>query len=95
MPIFRAEAEVLDCADRSVGAGMAYVHLPRGLDREQDGTGTVSLRSWESDQDEPAALRLGDGRRLAISVTRDALSECSRNRILRFSAHWPPTADPR
>lgn len=90
MPIFRSEAEVLDGADHCLGAGMVYLHLPRGLGREQEGTGTVSLRSWEPDGDEPTTLLLGDGRRLAISVTRDALSECSRNRILRFSAHWLP-----
>jgi hypothetical protein len=68
---------------------MAYLHLPRGDEAEQDATGTVSLRTWQA-EGEPTELRLADGRRLSITVTRDALSECSRNRILRFSAHWPP-----
>lgn len=90
MAIFRSEAEVLDAADRPLGTGLASIHLPRGLDREQQGSGTVSLRAWEPESGEPVALSLGDGRRLAISVSRDALSDCSRHRILRFAARWPP-----
>jgi hypothetical protein len=66
------------------------LHLPRGRDQAQDGAGTVSLRSWEQPDEPPAELRLADGRRLPISVTRDALSDCSRNRILRFTMRWPP-----
>ena len=95
MAVFRSEAEVLSEDGRGLGAGMAYLHLPRGLEREQDGNGTLSLQSWEPSGDPPTALRLKDGRQLAIQVSRDALSDCSRNRILRFTAHWPPGATER
>jgi hypothetical protein len=94
--IFRSEAEVLDEAGRRLGSGMAYVHLPMGRERDQEATGTVSLRSWEPSDEPPALLVIGEGRRLPIAVSRDALSECSRNRILRFTARWTPepAADP-
>ena len=73
-----------------MGAGMAYIHLPHGLEQEQDGTGTVSLKSWGLEDEAPTTLQLGDGRRLTINVSRNAVSECSRNRILRFSTRWLP-----
>jgi hypothetical protein len=69
---------------------MAYLHLPRGVEREQESSGTVSLQSWEPVEEPPTVLRLKDGRRLTIQVSRDALSDCSRNRILRFTTRWPP-----
>jgi hypothetical protein len=90
MAVFKSEAEVVTQKGDSVGAGTAYLHLPRGMEREQDGGGTISLKTWSPSEDAPAALRLADGRRLEIRVSRDALSECSRNRVLRFQAHWPP-----
>ena len=90
MAIFRSEAEVLTQSGQSLGVGMAYLHLPRGVEREQEGNGTVSLQSWEPTEDPPTELRLKDGRRLPIAVSRDALSDCSRSRILRFKTHWPP-----
>ena len=90
MAVFRSEAEVLSEGGRSLGTGMAYLHLPRGTDREQDCTGTVSLQSWEPAEDSPAAVRLEDGRCLEIKVSRDALSDCSRSRILRFTTRWRP-----
>ena len=36
------------------------------------------------------AIVLEDGRRLDIAVTQSALSDCSRNHILRFATSWPP-----
>ena len=90
MAIFRSQTDVLAGDGRSLGFGMVYLHLPRGLEQTQTGSGTVSLTSWEPVEDPPAVLRLADGRHLAIRVSRDALSECSRNRILRFAADWPP-----
>ena len=88
--IFRSEVEVLSESGRPLGTGMAYLHLPHGLEREQEGTGTVSLRSWEPEDEAPTILQLGNGRRLTINVSRNAISECSRNRILRFSTRWLP-----
>jgi hypothetical protein len=89
MPVFKSQAAVLNEAGQELAEGMAYLHLPRGLEQAQEASGTISLKAWSSNGDQPAALRLADGRRLAISVSRDALSECSRNRVLRFTAAWP------
>ena len=90
LPVFKSEAQLLSRTGQEVGEGMAYVHLPRGLQTEQEGSGTVSLKSWAASDELPDSLLLPDGRRLRIRVSRDALSECSRNRILRFQARWPP-----
>jgi hypothetical protein len=95
MAVFKSDVLVQDAGARSLGEGKAYVHLPRGLDAAQDASGTVSLRRWEWEPtaDGPSTLLLQDGRRLAIAVSRDVLSDCSRKRILRFQATWPPVAD--
>ncbi len=90
MAVFKSAADLLGAEGQSLGAGMVYIHLPRGLERAQDAGGTMSLKSWSPTESPPASLRLVDGRRLPIRVSRDALSECSRNRVLRFQAHWPP-----
>ena len=92
MAVFKSAVEVRDPSDRSLGEGMAYIHLPRGTEASQDASGTVSLRRWEPAADRPSHLALEDGRRLAISVSSDTLSDCSRNHILRFEASWPPSA---
>jgi len=90
MAVFRSEAVLLGDGGARLGAGMAYLHLPRGEGREQDVSGTMSLKSWDAAEGQPVAIQLSDQRTLTISVSRDALSECSRNRVLRFQAHWPP-----
>lgn len=90
MAVFRAEGVVLGDSGADLGSGMASIHLPRGREREQEAAGTVSLQAWEARDDPPVALKFADGRVLAICVSRDALSECSRNRILRFTARWTP-----
>jgi hypothetical protein len=90
MSIFRAAVRVMSASGGALGEGTAYLHLPRGLEREQEGNGTVSLKRWTAAAEPPAALGLEDGRLLEIRVTSDALSDCSRSRILRFSAQWPP-----
>ncbi len=94
MAVVRAEAKVVGETGRSLGSGIAYRHLPRGSGQEQEATGTVSLRSWNAGVDAPRALRLVGWGELAIDVSRDALSECSRNRILRFRARWVPLREP-
>jgi hypothetical protein len=90
MAVFKSVVEVRDPGGASLGEGTAYIHLPRGREIRQDATGTVSLRRWEPGQEAPDHLTLADGRRLPISVSRDVLSDCSRNHILRFQATWPP-----
>jgi hypothetical protein len=91
MAVFKSNVQVHDDANQSIGEGMAYVHLPRGLDADHDAIGTVSLRRWEPAGSDPTGLILSDGRRLAISLTRSALSDCSHKHILRFQTTWPPT----
>ncbi len=94
MAVFKSRAEVRDPAERAIGEGMAYVHLPRGREVAQEASGTISLRRWEPGADLPRHLALEDGRSLRISVAREVLSDCSRNHILRFRAAWPPHAGP-
>ena len=90
MAVFKSSAEVHDAADRAIGAGMAYIHLRQAAEQAQESTGTISLRRWEPFDDLPTSLRLADGRRLSIAVSREVVSDCSRNHILRFKASWPP-----
>jgi hypothetical protein len=73
---------------------MTYVHLRLAADTAQRVTGTVSLRRWEPADEAPSWLALDDGRKLAIEVSREVLSECSRNHILRYQATWPPIESP-
>lgn len=94
MAVFKSGVDVHDADDLSIGTGMAYVHLRLGADAEQQATGTVSLRRWEPANELPTSLRLADGRHLAIQVSRQVVSECSRNHILRFQTQWPPTEPP-
>jgi hypothetical protein len=90
MAVFKSSVDVHDSGRRSIGAGMAYVHLRLGAEMEQRATGTVSLRRWEPEGEPPTWLELADGRRLQIEVSREVLSECSSNHILRFQTDWPP-----
>ena len=91
MAVFKSSVDVHDADNRSIGTGMAYVHLRLAADAEQRATGTVSLRRWEPADEAPVSLQLADGRQLPIEVSREVLSECSRNHILRFQAQWPPS----
>ena len=93
MAVFKSAVQVCDSTERSIGEGMAYIRPPRGREVAQDASGTVSLRRWEPAEDPPTHTRLEDGRRLAISVDRSLLSDCSRNHILRFTAVWSPGQD--
>jgi hypothetical protein len=95
MAIFKSPVQVLDSSGRAIGEGMAYVHTPRGLEVSQEAGGTISLGRWEPAEHEPVSLLLEDGRRLKIVVTQSALSDCSRNQILRFSTCWPPEGSDR
>ena len=94
MAVFKSSVDVHDARDRTIGSGMTYVHLRLGAEQPQQATGTVSLRHWEPQDDLPTSLRLADGRRLSISVSREVVSECSRNHILRYQAAWPPAEAP-
>ena len=93
MAVFKSSVEVHDTGDRSIGSGMTYIHLRLGADARQRATGTVSLKRWEPAGEAPAWLALADGRALPIEVSREVLSECSRNHILRFQTTWPPSAE--
>jgi hypothetical protein len=90
MAVFKSAVRVRGAGERSIGEGMAYIHLPRGPERAQEARGTVSLRRWEPGADAPTHITLEDGRRLPIAVGGSTLSDCSRNHILRFTAAWPP-----
>ena len=90
MAVFKSSVDVQDSSNRSIGSGMTYVHLRLAADVEQLATGTVSLKRWEPADEVPATLLLADGRQLSIEVSREVLSECSRNHILRYQAQWPP-----
>ena len=94
MAVFKSSVDVHDAENRSIGTGTAYVHLRLAADAEQRATGTVSLRRWEPADEVPTSLQLEDGRRLPIEVSREVLSDCSRNHILRFQAQWPPSEPP-
>ncbi|MCC6176908.1 MAG: hypothetical protein IT305_16485 [Chloroflexi bacterium] len=94
MAVFKSHVDVADAAGRQIGAGTTYVHLRLGRDAPQDATGTVSLEWWEPVGDPPAELRLEQGGCLTVSVDRDVLSDCSRNRIFRFRTSWPPSGPP-
>lgn len=92
--VFKASAVVRDGAGRRVGEGVTYVHLRLPSGEPQEVTGTVSLEWWEPVGEPPADLALEDGRRLPIRVSRDVMSDCSRNRIFRYQASWPPSPQP-
>ena len=95
MAVFKGEAEVIAEDGSILGSGVVYIHLPRGLERAQTGSATLSLREWEAVSVEPSKLRFaGEPATLAITVTRNALSECSRNRVLRMSVSWPGSGSP-
>ncbi len=93
MAVFKSAVQVRDAQARTIGAGMAYLHLRLGTDAEQQATGTVSLREWSPAGEPPARLQLADGRLLAIAVSKSVLSDCSSNHILRFQASWPPPTE--
>ena len=90
MAVFKSSVVVRDGRGETIGEGMTYVHLRGPATETQDVTGTVSLEWWEPVGDPPAEVALADGRRLPIVVSRDVLSDCSRNRIFRYRATWPP-----
>ncbi len=90
MAVFKSSVVVRDGRGETIGEGMTYVHLRGPATESQDVTGTVSLEWWEPVGDPPAEVALADGRRLPVVVSRDVMSDCSRNRIFRYRATWPP-----
>ncbi len=90
MAVFKSRVVVRDGHGETIGEGMTYVHLRAAATEAQDVTGTVSLEWWEPVGDPPAEVALADGRRLPVVVSRDVMSDCSRNRIFRYRASWPP-----
>jgi hypothetical protein len=90
MAVVRIEARLIDAEGVDLGAGTAAIHLPLGRGRAQQASGTLALRQWNPSGGQPAALLTDEIGRLPIEVSRDAISDCSRSRILRFSAAWQP-----
>jgi hypothetical protein len=88
MAVFKSEAELHNEAGQPLGRGMLYLHLPRGTDQPQTGSGTVALRDWTAGEVVPVSAHFPDGRILRIEVSRSAISDCSRTRVLRFQAAW-------
>ena len=89
MAVFKSSVVVRDGRGETIGGGMTYVHLRQPEAQPQAVSGTVSLQWWEPVGDPPAEVALADGRCLPIVVSQDVLSECSQNRIFRYSAAWP------
>jgi hypothetical protein len=88
----KGNAEIRSANGAIIGRGMAYVHLPRGQGRAQTAGGTVSCTDWNPSVGEPAIIAIENGPTLPITVSKDAVSQCSRNRILRYTAQWNPDA---
>ena len=94
MAVVKSEASVISATGQELGRGTAYIHLPKGRERAQLATGTISLRSWNPGTETPTMLNLDSGPALPIEVQLEALSECSRNHILRYRAEWSPGESP-
>lgn len=88
----KGNAEIRSSDGRVVARGIAYLHLPRGVGVRQSAGGTVSCRMWDQTAGEPAVLAVEHGPEVRIRVSKEAVSECSRNHILRYTADWEPTA---
>jgi len=86
--IVKGSAEILSATGTCIGRGIAYVHLPRGKDLLQTATGTVSCTEWHEGAEPPEMVQIEGYEPLTVSVSREAISECSRNHILRFSTSW-------
>jgi hypothetical protein len=89
MAVLRSAAELLGRSGQVIGRGTLALHLPCGREQAQQASGTLSLVYWAPSGELPAIVRLPDGTQLPLEVSRDAVSECSRNRILRLSTRWP------
>jgi hypothetical protein len=88
--IVKGNAEIRGANGSIVGRGTTYLHLPRGRGRAQTAGGTVSCTEWNPNAGEPRIIALENGPTLSISVSKDAVSQCSRNHILRFTTEWNP-----
>jgi len=88
--ILKGNVEILAADGSVVGRGMTYLHLPRGQERAQHAGGTVSCTEWNASGGEPTHVAMPDGRIFSISVSAEAVSECSRNHILRYTTEWEP-----
>ncbi|MFN0073896.1 MAG: hypothetical protein ACKVVP_20645 [Chloroflexota bacterium] len=90
MAIIKGIAELRSAGGELVGSGMAYLHLPKGKGVAQAVGGTVSCTTWHPDAGAPTSLMIERGPTLTISVSKEAVSQCSQNHILRYTATWVP-----
>jgi hypothetical protein len=88
----KGNAEIRSAGGSIVGRGMTYLHLPRGHGRAQTAGGTVSCTDWDPGAGEPAIIAIENGPTLAIAVSKEAVSQCSQNHILRYTTEWSPDA---
>ena len=95
MAIVKGNAEIRADNGSVVGRGVAYLHLPRGRERAQTAGGTVSCSAWNPGAGEPSVIAIENGPTVTITVSKEAVSECSRNRILRYTTEWQPDASTR
>jgi len=95
MAIIKGNAEIRSATGSVVGQGMMYLHLPRGREQAQSAGGTVSCTAWNPDAGEPRLIAIDDGPTLTIEVSKEAVSQCSQNHILRYTTEWDPDQSPQ
>lgn len=95
MAIVKGNAEIRAADGSIVGRGMAYLHLPRGHGRAQTAGGTVSCTDWHPGSGQPEIIAIENGPTLSITVSKEAVSQCSQNHILRYTTEWNPDASTR
>ena len=95
MAIIKGNAEIRSATGSLVGQGMTYLHLPRGREQSQSASGTVSCTAWNPDAGEPRVIAINDGPTLTIEVSKEAVSQCSQNHILRYTTEWAPDQSPQ
>ncbi|MFN8522176.1 MAG: hypothetical protein U0821_03630 [Chloroflexota bacterium] len=90
MSVFKSVGALVTDGGHVLGQGRVYVHVRLPNDLPHTVTGTMSLTAWDPGDSLPVAVVMEDGGRLDITVTQEGLSDCSRNRVLRFLGAWPP-----
>lgn len=92
LAIVKGNAEIRSADGSLVGRGMTYLHLPRGQERAQTAGGTVSCTDWNPNAGPPRIIAIENGPTLSITVSKEAISQCSQNHILRYTTEWNPDA---
>ena len=87
MSVHKSSARLFASDGSVIGAGRAYVHLPRPATQAQPAQGTLSLDWWNDGA--PSMLELDSGPKLRLRVETDKLSGCIQGRVLRYQTEWP------